>query len=69
MLGKDSSNWQLVKQSLSGDRVVDEQTHASIAILAERLERLKKLDKVFENVAFSPDVLQLAKQDNRIAVG
>ena len=45
---------QIVNESLTGDRSVGEQTCASMAILADRLERLKQSSPLFEGVMFSP---------------
>ena len=43
---------QIVGKSLSGEREVDERSFNSLAILSERLERLKKLDKIFAGITF-----------------
>jgi hypothetical protein len=64
----DSNHCQIVKDSISGERTIDEQTFASIAILGERLEQLKKLDKVFSGVEFSPAIKKLKSQNNRVLV-
>lgn len=69
MIGMDSNHCQIVEQSIAGERDVDEQTFASLAILSERLDRVRKLDKVFSNVKFSPAVRKLSKQRNAVAVG
>ena len=69
MIGMDSNHCQIIKQSIAGARDVDEQTLASLAILSERLERVRKLDKVFGNVKFSPAVRKLSKRRNAVAVG
>jgi hypothetical protein len=69
MMEGQSSHWQIVDDSLTGERPIDEQTFASVTILTERLERLKKLDKSFDSVAFSPDVRKLAKQKDAVAIG
>ena len=45
MIGMDSNNCQIVTDSINGQRETDEQTFASLAILTERLERLKKHGK------------------------
>jgi hypothetical protein len=45
MIEAGMDHWQIVKKSLSGARGVDEQTFASLAILDERLERLKKVSR------------------------
>jgi len=68
MIGTDSNHWQIVRNSLSGERAVDEQTYASLAILAERLERLKDLDSIFSKVTLSSAVKKLLRQKNAIAV-
>ncbi len=69
MIEMSSSHCQIVRNSLSGKRAVDEQTFASLAILTERVERLKKVDKIFSNVAFSSVVKKLKGQKNAVAVG
>jgi len=63
MIEADSNHCQIVRESIAGERAVDEQTFASLTILAERLERLKKLDKIFDNITFSPDVKKLTRQE------
>jgi hypothetical protein len=68
MIETDSNHCRIVEKSLNGERGVDEQTFASLAILSERLERLKKLNKIFDNVTFSPAVRKLKTQKNAAAV-
>jgi len=68
MIEVDSSHFQIVQKSLAGQRPVDEQTFASLAILTERLERLKKLDSRFSSVAFSGAVKKLIDKKSVIAV-
>ena len=69
MIEVDSNYCQIVRESITGERAVDEQTFASLAILAERLERLKKLNKVFSNITFSSAVKRFKCQKNAVAVG
>ena len=69
MIEADSNYCQIVRDSISGERAVDEQTFASLAILSERLERLKKLGKAFSSIAFSPAVKKLKSLKNTVAVG
>ncbi len=69
MIGTDSNHCRIVAESLAGKRKVDEQTFASLAILDERLERLKSLGETFSGVEFSPDAAKLISQKNAIAVG
>ncbi|MGD8500712.1 MAG: hypothetical protein PVJ86_08690 [Phycisphaerales bacterium] len=68
MIGTDSNHCKIVAESLAGERAVDEQTFASLAILDERLERLKKLDEAFSGVEFSSDVEELRSRKNAVAV-
>jgi hypothetical protein len=62
MLETASNHWQVVARSLNGEREVDEQTFASVAVLAERLEQLKRSDIAFSEVEFSPAVKKLQKE-------
>jgi len=68
MIGTESEHYRIVRESLSSRRTVDEQTFASLAILTERLERLKKFGKAFEGVRFSSAVEKLRKQNSAVAV-
>jgi hypothetical protein len=68
MIEADSNHFQIVEKSLSGERAVDEQTFASLTILGERLERLKKLDKRFDGVAFSSAVKKLKREKKAVAI-
>jgi len=68
MIGMDSNHCQIVERSLAGERAVDEQTFASLTILTERLERLKKLDKTFSNITFSSAVKKLKGQKSAFVV-
>jgi hypothetical protein len=68
MIDMETDHCRIVEQSLSGQRGVDEQTFASLAILGERLERLKKLSGVFEEIRFSPAVKKLRRHKSAVAV-
>jgi aspartyl/asparaginyl-tRNA synthetase len=69
MIGMDLNHCQVVGKGLTGKRAVDEQTLASLEILTERLERLKKLDKTFSRIEFSSAVEKLKSRRNAVAVG
>jgi len=69
MIEVNSNYCQIVRDSLAGERAIDGQTFASLAILAERLERLKKLGRNFSDVAFSSAVKKLTRQKDILAVG
>ena len=68
MIEADGNHCRIVEKSLSGERAVDEQTFASIAVLDERLKRLKKLDETFDRIEFSPAVKRLKKRRSAVAV-
>jgi hypothetical protein len=63
MLESECNHFEIVNESLSGDGPIDEDTFSSIAVLAERLERLKKTDVLFDKVGFSEQVEELALHD------
>ena len=62
-------NLRIVNESLAGDRPVDEQTQAALAILAERLERLKQSSSLFAEIGFSPHVKKLKRQAEAFVMG
>jgi len=51
---------RILKASITGERAIDQETLTSVAVLAERLERLKKTSSLFSDITFSRDVQQLA---------
>lgn len=59
---------QIVTESLSGQRATDEQTFAAMAVLTERLERVKQMDEVFAGIGFSPAAQELLSRDNPLPV-
>ena len=59
----DCDYFEIVTESLAGGRSVDEETFSSVAVLAERLDRLKKNSSVFNNVSFSPELEELAERE------
>jgi hypothetical protein len=62
-------NLRIVSESLAGERPVDEQTHAAVAILAERLERLQHSSSLFAEIGFSPHVKQLKQPAQAVVMG
>jgi hypothetical protein len=67
MTGMDR-HCQIVGESLMGERPADEQTCASMAILADRLERLKRSSDLFAGVAFSPYAQRMRRHAEAMAV-
>ena len=68
MMEAASNYYRIVNKSLAGERAVDEQTFASLAILTERLERLKRLGGFFADVGFSTDVKKLKSRADAVLV-
>jgi hypothetical protein len=68
MTGMDS-HLRIVGECLAGERLVDERTGAAVAILAERLERLKQTSSLFTEVTFSPYVKKLKQQAEALVLG
>ena len=68
-MGMESNHCRIVAESLTGSRKVDEKTYASLAVLDERLERLRNTSETFAGIEFSPDAARLLSRKNTIAVG
>ena len=69
MIGTESNHYRIVADSIVGERQADEQTFASLAVLSERLERLKEQYDVFSGIEFSSAVKNLQSQKDKITVG
>lgn len=69
MIGTESNHYRIVADSIAGERQADEQTFASLAVLSERLERLKEQYDVFSGIEFSSAVKNLQSQKDKITVG
>ncbi|RKY11894.1 MAG: hypothetical protein DRP65_02885 [Planctomycetota bacterium] len=54
------NHFEVITKSLTGDRPTDEETFSSTAVLAQRLERLKRSNPLFEKIDFSEQVEELA---------
>jgi hypothetical protein len=65
----DRSHCQVVARTLSGQKPVDEQTHASLTVLTERLERLRSHGGLFSDIEFSPHVQKLKQRCEPVSVG
>ena len=53
-------DFKIINDTLTGKRTIDETTFSSVAVLAERMEQLKRNNEIFENINFSPEVEELA---------
>ena len=69
MIRMDSDHCRTVTESISSERPVDERTFASLAVLTERLQRLKNSDPAFDSITFSPAVRRLLNRKSAVAVG
>ena len=58
----------VVQERLSQRRSLDERSSTCVAVLAERLERLKSLNPVFEAISFSPELEALMARQMTTAV-
>lgn len=69
MAHTELDHWEVVSKGLSGAGPVDGQTLASLAILGERLERLKRSHPCLSAVEFSPGVKELNRRAIAMTVG
>lgn len=69
MIEAESNHCRIVAASLTGQREVDDQTFSSLAVLAERLERLKEQNEAFSGIAFSSAARQLRTRAGAVTVG
>ena len=63
MYGTNGDHFNVIKDCLSNGRAMDEDAMSSVAVLAERLERLKKTSSLFADIMFSPQVEELAQRE------
>lgn len=68
MFDENFDHYRIVKEALRGQREKDEQTLSSLNVLNERLQRLKKLNRVFNNVDFSAAVKKLVSEKDTMMV-
>jgi len=69
MMEAASNCCRIVSESLTGEREIDERTFASMAILTERLSRLKELGGFFADIGFSNNVKRLKRRADAVLVG
>ncbi len=60
MIAMDCTDHSVVMEAISGQRQVDDNTFSAVAVLAERLEKLKRSSSLFAGISFSPAVEELA---------
>jgi hypothetical protein len=59
---------RIVKEAVEGKRDVDERTLTAIEVLDERLQRLRKMDKIFDEVKFSSAVKRILTRQDLLTV-
>ena len=59
---KTRNEIEVLRQGLAGQRPVDEEVMTSAAVLADRLEMLKRTSPLFEAISFSPEVETIMAQ-------
>ena len=64
----DDDHYRVVKETIDGDRSFDDETAASLKVLAQRLRKLKKMNQLFDDVAFSSAVEKLLTQKDALMV-
>jgi hypothetical protein len=64
-----ASEFQVVNEAIAGHREVDEHALAAMAVLQDRLERVKALGGGFSGIGFSSDVRKLQQNKSLAAVG
>jgi hypothetical protein len=62
MIQPNPDHSTIVADSLTGARELDDQTFASLNVLAARLERVRALGGDFAQIGFSPDAEQFRQQ-------
>ena len=63
MIAMECSDFEVVRNTISGERVMDETALCSVAILAERLDRLRRKSSIFSSISFSPAVEELVEYE------
>jgi hypothetical protein len=64
----ETEHFRIIKEAMEGKHAVDEQALVSLAVLEERLGRLKKLDKIFDEVEFSSAVKKILSGKKALTV-
>jgi hypothetical protein len=68
MTQADLNHHQVVSSCLQGKRPVDEQILASLAILSDRLNRVRQTHDAFSGMEFSTAVRDLQKSNHPVPV-
>jgi hypothetical protein len=69
MFNTETNHHQVVQDAIMGRRAADEQVLTCLAVLEDKLERLKKLGPQFAAVGLSPAAKHLAKRYSSAMAG
>lgn len=61
MFEKQRDHFKIINDSLTGSSPIDEKTFSSVAVLAERLGKLKRSGDQFKDITFSDQLKELAE--------
>ena len=64
----ESNYYNVLSQTIRGERICDRHSCAAAFVLSERLERLKALSDKFASIELSPAVKKLLVNDCKVAV-
>ncbi len=64
----ETDHFKVVNEALEGKREANEQTIASIEALNGRLQRLKRMDSIFDDVRFSAAVKRILTRQDLLTV-
>jgi hypothetical protein len=67
MFSTETNHHQVVLDAITGRRPSDEQALSCLAILEDRLERIKKVAPQFAAVSFSPAAKRLTRRHSAVA--
>lgn len=68
MIAQGRDDFKLVNDCLSGDAPVGERVFEAVAVLSERLERLKRSSSLFSGISMSEQFEELALTESMSAI-
>ena len=68
MIAQRHDNFKLVSDCLSGDIPVSEQVFEAVAVLSERLDKLKRSSSLFDGISMSEQFEELALAESMSAI-
>ncbi len=65
---KERDHWETVMEALNKGKEVDDHVLASVSVLADRLERIKRAYPILADLGFSPEVQVLVDRCSHVQV-